>query len=887
MSVTVGSDAKLSVDDTSLGTLQALAKFPASQLSAEISKSPSRAEEILSPELISQVAEIQYHSWRERKLAGGENDPRLFRDYHELPESERGYIRNLVNGKLSTYVTLITREGIEAMIALGKEGGSLSSLNPEAERRELRFRSHDASESIRETMGRLEHENSLNHYAAKEWVHEWNYEWGEYPKGLEYGYEFSRIQADCDCETLAALPRELTMRLLSLATPADDGRFFLNEGRPAIRSHLIVQPPNAGKQFLERLSTHELVEVIEHLAAHPAGERFYEVHGFLDRFQVGLEDRSIISSLVYGDRGQRAARERITDVIAALTTIEVKELSASAVIQGVTQELAKALAQGDVRQNVISEALRSEWREIFLAQNTQIIAGLPAKAAFFMRWEPPPDEDRCARDTRVADAALSAVLKFSPEILEELRVTGLKMTEVGVYSQKELQRLKRFGGEHSESQRGIASAPFEAGVLLRDGSLVSLSGRVVEALDTGSYFLGEGEKVSPYAFALSLAQMPYTLQLRCAAQLSEAQSYEARQSEGKARISPTARQLISRAALRVEKQEMIVAVREHLSAKARVLLATDFEDCAEVFHRVDGLGREIASPEFKELATQLRAVANARDEVIRTLSIALHTLADVSPYLAAVNENQNDLAHMGGAPDIAGAEYFSRQVRGDLERKWVRYQGVKGETVQRLSDALPKPITVASELITLATLDRSYGALRKLIEPRIISLNHSGSIANEVEVASSGGILVDKFKYDDLATHLTQGNWILVRYHIGREGEESANELDGAFIYNRPGAISPVIEQVVPYGIPISELSFAELFVTAIDRAPGTYQQLLAGMAARLALSGARYSMGTMLEVNQRHSALLEKNNHYHLIGSSVYRDEHKARYIPMLWELP
>jgi hypothetical protein len=297
------------------------------------------------------------------------------------------------------------------------------------------------------------------------------------------------------------------------------------------------------------------------------------------------------------------------------------------------------------------------------------------------------------------------------------------------------------------------------------------------------------------------------------------------------------------------------------------------------------MGDVIDTPEFFAICRECREVASARSELLSLLTVSMLSAQDCVPFLKALREGRQLLRTTAGKDtiDFDGILSLSEAQVQRIQTQWKVYSSTKAAVVVG-ADTLTLPHGFThSEWITLSNLDANYEKLRALIEPRILARNPDGSIKESGQVAQSGGILVDKFQYRDNYSHLVDGNWILVK----RRSLDPNSPLDGAFIYNRPGVIATSLIPVVDAVAQPAEVSFAELFVTSIDRTSGTYQQLLAGMAARLALAGVRYSMGTMLEGNDRHSSLLVKNDHYALLGASVYRDDLKARYIPMLWKLP
>lgn len=328
--------------------------------------------------------------------------------------------------------------------------------------------------------------------------------------------------------------------------------------------------------------------------------------------------------------------------------------------------------------------------------------------------------------------------------------------------------------------------------------------------------------------------------------------------------------------LRVESPEKLLFVQRFQERYSQHALARDVADLRPVFRYVDELGDRIHTPEFRALAAKLREIADARKTLVARVSIGLLSTHNFDALARLLTDNSDLFCSSKELlnPDIYGA--LPEQAAQSLARALSQQGRLKADLLASVSSHRPDPARTPSELLTLNTFSNDFPMLRALVERHLIQ-------GDGRDVAQRGGILVDKFNYDFLARHISEGNWILVK----RRAFDSVSGFDGVFIYNSPGNYPKDLSSIVETLSASNNLSFAELFVTHPDRTAGTYQQLLAWMAAHLALADVQYSMGTMLENNLRHKQLLTRNDHYALIGASVYRDDLKARYIPMLWELP
>lgn len=328
--------------------------------------------------------------------------------------------------------------------------------------------------------------------------------------------------------------------------------------------------------------------------------------------------------------------------------------------------------------------------------------------------------------------------------------------------------------------------------------------------------------------------------------------------------------------LRVESPERLLFVQRFQERYSQHALARDVAELRPVFRYVDELGDRIHTPEFRTLAAKLREVADARKTLVARVSIGLLSTHDFEALACALTDGSDLFCPSKELlnPDIYGA--LPEQAAQSLAQALSHQGHLKAALLASVSSHRPDPGCTPSELLTLNTFSNDFSMLRALVEGHVIR-------GDGRDVPKQGGILVDKFSYDFLAKHISEGNWILAK----RRAFDSVSGFDGVFIYNSPGNYPKDLSSIVETVSTSNNLSFAELFVTHPDRTAGTYQQLLACMAAHLALAGVRYSMGTMLENNLRHQQLLTRNEHYTLIGASVYRDDLKARYIPMLWELP
>jgi hypothetical protein len=187
----------------------------------------------------------------------------------------------------------------------------------------------------------------------------------------------------------------------------------------------------------------------------------------------------------------------------------------------------------------------------------------------------------------------------------------------------------------------------------------------------------------------------------------------------------------------------------------------------------------------------------------------------------------------------------------------------------------PERLLPLTELLDPARSHLDLPVVKDLLEPHVID-----EYGTE-RYKSSGGIFAS---YPFLtALEETFPGYVLVR----RKMLMDTNALDGMFIYGRPGVYPSQLAELLTIIAPNKDLSIAGLFITARDRAQGTYMSLLKGMAARLALEGARYSLGIVGELNLKHHDLLLQLDHKPLKAASLYAEKLEARYLPMLWEVP
>ncbi len=125
-----------------------------------------------------------------------------------------------------------------------------------------------------------------------------------------------------------------------------------------------------------------------------------------------------------------------------------------------------------------------------------------------------------------------------------------------------------------------------------------------------------------------------------------------------------------------------------------------------------------------------------------------------------------------------------------------------------------------------------------------------------------GGVLLGAEHYNKRA--LTQfvdaGGRILV-------ATSQDNKVDGAFLFTVPGVIPPSIEALVKEARLGERLSYAELFVTSLQRPNGTYSKLMRGMLAHLYLHAASGTFGFIQENNLHHQGILQTWEHQRLEG--------------------
>jgi hypothetical protein len=321
----------------------------------------------------------------------------------------------------------------------------------------------------------------------------------------------------------------------------------------------------------------------------------------------------------------------------------------------------------------------------------------------------------------------------------------------------------------------------------------------------------------------------------------------------------------------MEYPQNLIFMKETSAQLAQSLLAEDMQTLAPVFARIDSLPGGIREPEFLSVVQEIRKVHQARvlltKEITRSLlSLPADSVNDVALTVSGA-EIGSIKALCTAIPSFESHGVFEQIETHSATRRTL----VDGLLNQNASSLEPK-----TEAVLVSDIERDFRGLRALISDRLI--NQPSELFRR-----EGGILQDVYTEDFFRNNIQSGGTVLVRRKL--ESEQPA--LDGAFIYGESGQYPEALADLITTITPHSDLSFAYLFVTDKDRAPGTYQMLLKGMAARLALQGCSHSLGTVAEQNHKHRDLLMTFDHRPLRAAPLYLDRYGARFFAMLWELP
>lgn len=322
---------------------------------------------------------------------------------------------------------------------------------------------------------------------------------------------------------------------------------------------------------------------------------------------------------------------------------------------------------------------------------------------------------------------------------------------------------------------------------------------------------------------------------------------------------------------RMECPENLKFVKETSERLADSLLAEDRQTLAPVFALLDSLPGGIREPEFLNVVKEIRKVHLARVSLTEEVTRGLLSLPATSVSGMVLGQQSAEMPSISAlCSAISGVESHAAvdqiQLHSETRRK----------LVQRLLNENASNFEPKTDSVLLSDLKRDFSGLRALISERLI--NQQSEILRR-----QGGIFQDVYTQEFFRNHIQSGGTVLVRRKLG--SEQAA--LDGAFIYGKAGHYPETLAELLTTITPHSDLSFAYLFVTDKDRAPGTYQMLLKGMAARLALEGCRYSLGTVAEQNHKHRDLLMSFDHRPLHATPLYLEPFGARFFAMLWELP
>jgi hypothetical protein len=315
---------------------------------------------------------------------------------------------------------------------------------------------------------------------------------------------------------------------------------------------------------------------------------------------------------------------------------------------------------------------------------------------------------------------------------------------------------------------------------------------------------------------------------------------------------------------RLEYPEIIQQVKVLTHEIERGLVSADLKSAAPVFREIDLLDENIRGQNFLQRVDMLRQISERRSVLSHNLLCGMLSVpvADLHTILRQSAKDQE-----GNVLTIAhNADPFWQEAIHSAREGYEE----KRAQLRLITEPETPPGFQGTNLLTPTALSERY--------PDIIDLIERNSTITE-----RGGLLPKDFSKSYFKTFLRQGNYVLIRAKTDTPGER----IDGLFKYHQKGAYPKPIAELMRTISPGDDVAYESLFVTAPDRAKGTYMMLLRGMIARQVLAGVRYSMGTVIEGHNHHFDLLKAVNHYPLLGAPVYLDSHATRFIPMLWRLP
>jgi len=320
----------------------------------------------------------------------------------------------------------------------------------------------------------------------------------------------------------------------------------------------------------------------------------------------------------------------------------------------------------------------------------------------------------------------------------------------------------------------------------------------------------------------------------------------------------------------------VVARARHIE---KSLLDEDIVLAQGLFRYVDAMRDSVTGTHYAEIGEQLRFIQQARGSCVELIKLGMLSM----PIGELAIENSSDVIKIvqSNADELLRSRIGEGLGRYYASRAWLEnYSGF----------TLPKGFN-GTELLSPASLSTRYVELRSLIDdnsedvtPAVAGLEvgrHAPINADSTSAARAELARADYSRtyFENL---LAAGNHVLYR----PKGVEVGSGIDGLFIYHDrrdfPASLRPLRDSISDR----DDVAYESLFVTAKDRAKGTYMMLLRGMGARQILAGARFSVGTVRESNQHHYDLLRAVDHSPLLGAPVVLDALKRRYIPMLWRL-
>jgi hypothetical protein len=327
------------------------------------------------------------------------------------------------------------------------------------------------------------------------------------------------------------------------------------------------------------------------------------------------------------------------------------------------------------------------------------------------------------------------------------------------------------------------------------------------------------------------------------------------------------------------------SLRELATFERRVedaLLQEDLALAAGVLRYIDTMRESVASPEYERMAGSLRAIQQARHHVAHLVKMGMLS----RPVDGLVAPELVDKAQVGELLSSVGEPW-----RSEIKEGLARYQHARA-WLEKFSDFTLPPDFRGTELLSPAALAERYTELRALIadnsegglQTERALVTERSSIINTSDTAVSRGELTRAdYSIEYFKRFLIAGNHALYR----PKDAELGSGIDGLFLYcdrhNFPASIQP-LKQIISQR---DDVAYESLFLTAKDRAKGTYMMLLRGMGARQVLAGVRFSLGTVRETNEHHFKLLQAVDHTPLLGAPVVLDALQRRYLPMLWRLP